>query len=76
MPNFVGLRFMVYNGKDYLPVNISEEMVGHKLGEFSITRKRFSYRCVACWCMGLERPGRGTGSGIWVLRMVLEAHAT
>ncbi|KAK4687073.1 hypothetical protein P7C73_g3045, partial [Tremellales sp. Uapishka_1] len=44
VPNFVGLKFMVHNGKDYLPVQVSEEMVGHKLGEFSITRKKFSYR--------------------------------
>jgi len=38
---------MVHNGKDFTPVQISEEMVGHKLGEFSATRKRFSYRYVA-----------------------------
>jgi ribosomal protein S19 len=44
LPNFVGLRFMVHNGKDYMPVQITEEMVGHKLGEFANTRKRFSYR--------------------------------
>lgn len=44
MPNFIGLRFMVHNGKDYLPVTVTEDMVGHKLGEFSVTRKRFSYR--------------------------------
>jgi hypothetical protein len=37
---------MVHNGKDFTPVQISEEMVGHKLGEFSATRKRFSYRYV------------------------------
>ena len=35
---------MVHNGKDYLPVQIGEEMVGHKLGEFAPTRKMFSYR--------------------------------
>jgi ribosomal protein S19 len=35
---------MVHNGKDYIPVTITDEMVGHKLGEFSSTRKRFSYR--------------------------------
>jgi ribosomal protein S19 len=35
---------MVHNGKDYMPVQITEEMVGHKLGEFANTRKRFSYR--------------------------------
>jgi hypothetical protein len=37
---------MVHNGKDFTPVQITEEMVGHKLGEFSATRKRFSYRLV------------------------------
>jgi ribosomal protein S19 len=35
LPNFVGLTFEVYNGKVYNPVTISEDMVGHKLGEFS-----------------------------------------
>lgn len=44
LPNYVGLKFMVHNGKDYLPVQVTEEMVGHKLGEFSVTRKKFSYR--------------------------------
>jgi ribosomal protein S19 len=44
LPNFVGLKFMVHNGKDYLPLSVGEEMVGHKLGEFAVTRKRFSYR--------------------------------
>ncbi|RKP12283.1 hypothetical protein BJ684DRAFT_23088 [Piptocephalis cylindrospora] len=44
LPNMVGARFQVHNGKDYLPVNITEEMVGHKLGEFSHTRKRFRFR--------------------------------
>ncbi|KAL1916789.1 mitochondrial 37S ribosomal protein uS19m [Calcarisporiella thermophila] len=44
LPSFVGLKFLVHNGRDYLPVEISEEMVGHKLGEFAPTRKRFTYR--------------------------------
>ncbi|KAF9814631.1 hypothetical protein IEO21_04994 [Rhodonia placenta] len=44
LPNFVGLRFLVHNGKDFVPVTISQDMVGHKLGEFSITKKRFTYR--------------------------------
>ncbi|KAH9837836.1 mitochondrial 30S ribosomal protein S19 [Rhodofomes roseus] len=44
LPNFVGLRFLVHNGKDYLPVNVTQDMVGHKLGEFSLTRKRFTFR--------------------------------
>ncbi|KAF4511752.1 hypothetical protein G6O67_000964 [Ophiocordyceps sinensis] len=39
LPNFVGLDFEVHNGRDYLPVSISEDMVGHKLGEFAPTRK-------------------------------------
>ncbi|KAK9893520.1 ribosomal protein S19/S15 [Cystobasidium minutum MCA 4210] len=44
LPNFVGLRMLVHNGKSYIPVNITPEMVGHKLGEFAPTRKPFSYR--------------------------------
>jgi len=44
LPNFVGLRFDVYNGKEYLPVVVTQDMVGHKLGEFSLTKKRFTYR--------------------------------
>ncbi|KAL2044193.1 hypothetical protein N7G274_002898 [Stereocaulon virgatum] len=39
LPNFVGLKFQVHNGKIYHDVTITEEMVGHKLGEFSPTRK-------------------------------------
>lgn len=35
LPNFVGLKFQVHNGKVYHDVTITEEMVGHKLGEFS-----------------------------------------
>lgn len=56
LPNFVGLKFMVHNGKDYLPVQIGEEMVGHKLGEFAPTRKMFSYRCVtlSLWLAGVR----------------------
>lgn len=38
LPKFVGLNFEVYNGKKYMPVRVKEEMVGHKLGEFSPTR--------------------------------------
>jgi len=37
MPEFVGLTFNVHNGKAFLPVYVSENMVGHKLGEFSPT---------------------------------------
>ena len=38
LPQFVGLTFGVYNGHKHVPVNVSEEMVGHKFGEFSPTR--------------------------------------
>ncbi|KUJ22943.1 mitochondrial ribosome small subunit component S19 [Mollisia scopiformis] len=44
LPNFVGLVFQVHNGKIYNDVLITEDMVGHKLGEFSATRKRFTYK--------------------------------
>ena len=37
-PDFVGLTFAVHNGKTFVPVHVSENMVGHKLGEFSPTR--------------------------------------
>jgi len=38
LPQFVGLTFGVYNGKKFIPVLVSENMVGHKFGEFSPTR--------------------------------------
>ena len=38
-PNFVGHTFAVHNGKEHVPVYVTEDMVGHKLGEFSPTRK-------------------------------------
>lgn len=37
-PEFVGHTFAVYNGKKHIPVYVTENMVGHKLGEFSLTR--------------------------------------
>ena len=38
-PEFVGFTFAVHNGKDFIPVYVTEQMVGHKLGEFSFTTK-------------------------------------
>jgi small subunit ribosomal protein S19 len=38
LPQFVGLTFGVYNGHKFIPVLVTEEMIGHKLGEFSPTR--------------------------------------
>ena len=41
LPEFIGLTVAVHNGKQHLPVLVNENMVGHKLGEFALTR---SYR--------------------------------
>ena len=38
-PDFVGHTFAVHNGREFIPVYVTEDMVGHKLGEFSQTRK-------------------------------------
>ena len=38
-PSFVEHTFAVHNGKEHVPVYVTEDMVGHKLGEFSLTRK-------------------------------------
>ena len=38
-PDFIGHTFAAYNGKEFIPVYVTENMVGHKLGEFSPTRK-------------------------------------
>ena len=38
-PEFVGHTFAVHNGREFIPVYVTEDMVGHKLGEFSLTRK-------------------------------------
>ena len=39
IPEFVGLSFLIHNGKKFIPIKVSEEMVGHKLGEFCPTRQ-------------------------------------
>ena len=43
LPQFVGLTFGVYNGHKHLPVMVTEEMVGHKFGEFAPTRTFFGH---------------------------------
>ena len=35
LPDFVGVSFQIYNGKKFIPITVSEDMVGHKLGEFA-----------------------------------------
>lgn len=43
LPDFVGLTFAVHNGKKFVPVYVSENMVGHKLGEFAATRTFYGH---------------------------------
>ncbi len=43
LPEMVGLRFGVYNGAEFVPVEITPEMVGHRLGEFALTRKKVQH---------------------------------
>jgi small subunit ribosomal protein S19 len=43
LPQFVGLTFGVYNGQKHIPVFVSEDMIGHKFGEFSPTRTYYGH---------------------------------
>ena len=43
LPQFVGMTFGVYNGKKHVPVAVSEDMVGHKFGEFAPTRTYYGH---------------------------------
>jgi small subunit ribosomal protein S19 len=43
LPQFVGLTFGVHNGHKFIPVLVTEDMIGHKLGEFSPTRTYFGH---------------------------------
>ena len=43
LPQFVGITFNVYNGKKFIPVLVSEEMVGQKLGEYAPTRTYYGH---------------------------------
>ncbi len=43
LPQFVGLTFGVYNGHKFIPVYVSEDMVGHKFGEFAPTRTYYGH---------------------------------
>ena len=44
LPDFVGVSFQIYNGKKFIPITVSEDMVGHKLGEFVTTRLRVKHK--------------------------------
>jgi len=43
LPEFIGLTFAVHNGKKFVPVYVTEDMIGHKLGEFSPTRTFYGH---------------------------------
>ena len=43
LPQFVGLTFAVYNGKKHIPVNVTEEMIGQKFGQYSPTRTYYGH---------------------------------
>ena len=43
LPQFVGITFGVYNGRKFIPVLVNENMIGHKLGEFSRTRPYYGH---------------------------------
>ena len=43
LPEFVGKQFNVHNGKEFVPVRVEAEMIGHSLGEFALSRKRVQH---------------------------------
>jgi len=43
-PSFVGLNFLVFNGLKFISLSINEQMIGHKLGEFIMTKKQASHK--------------------------------
>jgi small subunit ribosomal protein S19 len=57
MPEFIGLTVAVHNGKQHIPVYITENMVGHKLGEFALTRMFKSHSAVG------KRTAEAVGGG-------------
>ncbi|ATH09304.1 30S ribosomal protein S19 [Halobacteriovorax marinus] len=43
VPEFIGLTFAVHNGKKFIPVYVTDNMIGHKLGEFALTRTYYGH---------------------------------
>src|SRR5215472_17197638 len=68
LPDFVGLTIAVHNGKQHVPVYISENMVGHKLGEFALTRI-FKSHGTADKKLAAEAAGGRPGGGARVRRL-------
>ena len=44
LQEFIGHSFEIHNGKNFLPLTVTEEMVGHKFGEFAISRGRYAFK--------------------------------
>ena len=44
VPQFLDLSFKIYNGKNYVEILITDDMIGHKFGEFVFTRSRFTFK--------------------------------
>lgn len=44
IPKFLGLTFKIHNGKNFEELNVTDNMIGHKFGEFIFTRKKFSFK--------------------------------
>lgn len=44
IPEMIGATIAIYNGKEYLPVTVTEEMLGHRLGEFALTRREIKHK--------------------------------
>ena len=44
VPRFLGLAFNIHNGKNYVELTITEDMISHKFGEFSFTRAKFAFK--------------------------------
>lgn len=44
IPKLIGKTFKIYNGKKYIELTVTEEMINHKFGEFAFTRGRFSFK--------------------------------
>ena len=63
-PDFVGHTVAVHNGKQHIPVFITENMVGHRLGEFSPTRKFKVHGGKLAKAEGTPTTGTGTGAGV------------
>ena len=62
LPDFVGLTIAIHNGRQHVPIYISENMVGHKLGEFSHTRV-FKGHSKAGSAQAADRKAAATGGG-------------